>query len=705
MNWKKTAAVLAGIAVLLAIGLAVAITRIDFNRFKPDIVAAARNALGRELTLAGDIDLKIGIRPALVAENVSLENTDWGSRPLLATIRRLELEVSLLPLLKKEIEINRLVLIEPDILVETDPDGTSNLSFDPAAGKKAPPSGTSPEKSPETEAISPPMLTLHRVDIQNGQITYRDGRTGASHIAAIERFISFPAPEDDRIELMLKGTYNRQPFELTGTAGRLRSLLDPNVKWPVDLVVKAAGWTGAVLTINGDVKDLMTRKGSLRIHLAAPSLPRLGAMAEIRDLPDLGPVTVDADLELPDAATVRMTSIRAAFMESDISGAGILSTSGKRAKLTATLSSRKLDLRPFAHKAAPNAPSKAPPPSGSKRTSGRDRVFSQDPLPLDGLRQIDADIRLRLANVLMEKAAFTDLAADVRLDAGRLRIGPIRALTGGSTWTAALEIDASKPIPTISKKLQVRRLNLGEMFKTLGIKDAVAGTGDVDADLTSRGRSVAEVMGNMNGRMIFAFQNGFVKQQGLELLSFEFATGLIKQLFSLLGTPTGKKAEIRCLFGNLDVLNGIVDVSPFVLNTPKMTIFGSGDINLKTERLNLSVSTEPTQKVDVIEHGIGQMTRIFKLTGTLASPALGIDPVKSSVFLVKIFGGPALAGTTLAVETLLGGKDAKDNPCLMMTASSGGKSPSSKKAEKTEKNLKKTIKDAGKSIMNIFKNP
>ena len=40
MNWKKTAAVLAGISVLLATGLAVAITRIDFNRFKPDIVAA-----------------------------------------------------------------------------------------------------------------------------------------------------------------------------------------------------------------------------------------------------------------------------------------------------------------------------------------------------------------------------------------------------------------------------------------------------------------------------------------------------------------------------------------------------------------------------------------------------------------------------------------------------------------------------------------
>ena len=128
-------------------------------------------------------------------------------------------------------------------------------------------------------------------------------------------------------------------------------------------------------------------------------------------------------------------------------------------------------------------------------------------------------------------------------------------------------------------------------------------------------------MGNMNGRMIFAFQNGFVRQQGLDLLSFEFATDLIRQLFSLLGTPPGSKAEIRCLFGNLDVLNGIVDVSPLIGNTPKMNVFGSGDINLKSERLNLSVRTKPTQTVDVIEHGIGQMTRIFKLTGTLARPA------------------------------------------------------------------------------------
>lgn len=779
MNWRKTAAVLAAIAVLLAIGLAIAITRIDFNRFKPDIAAAARNALGRELTLAGDIDLKIGFRPALAVENVSFENADWGSRPELATIQRLEIEVSLLPLLKKEIEIHRLVLIDPDILVETDPNGTSNLSFSPAAGKKASPPGTAVDKSPQVEATppaaSPPLLTFHRVDIQNGRITYRDGRTGASHTVAVERFTSSPAPEDDQMKLMLKGAYNRQPFELTGIAGRLKSLLDPNVEWPADLVAKAAGWTvaargslrdvlrmtgvnlslgiegdtgavprigemagigkrlpdvgpvrfsgrlldaapgvfslndinlsgrpaGAVLTVKGAIHDLTARKGVLNVHLAAPSLPRLGALVEVRDLPDLGPVTVDADLEIPDAATVHTTNLRAAFLESDIGGTGTLTLSGKRPKLTAALSSKRLDLRPFASQAS----SDAPPPPAPKKRSGKDRVFSPEPLPLDRLKQIDADIHLRLANVLMEKAAFTDLEADVRLDAGRLRMAPIRASTDGSTWTVALEIDASKQIPTISKKLQVKRLNLGQMFKTLGIKDTVAGTGDVDADLTSRGRSVAEVMGNMDGRMIFAFQNGFVKQQGLDLVSFEFATGLVKQMFSLLGTPPGEKAEIRCLFGNLDVRNGIVDVSPFVMNTPKMSVFGSGDINLKNERLNLSVSTEPTQKADVINFSIGQLTQIFKLTGTLARPALGIDPVESSVFLAKAFGGATLVGTTLAVEALLGSKNAKDNPCLRMLESSDGKSPASKAAEKTGNTLKKTVEDAGKSIMNIFKKP
>lgn len=276
--------------------------------------------------------------------------------------------------------------------------------------------------------------------------------------------------------------------------------------------------------------------------------------------------------------------------------------------------------------------------------------------------------------------------------------------------TADLEIDASKEIPTFSKKLQVKQLNLAKMSEALGIRDGVAGIGNVDSNLTSQGRSVAEMMGSMNGRIIVAIQDGFVKQRYLDLVSLDFTTGVVEQIFSLSGTPPGEKAEIQCLFGNLDIQNGIVDVAPVVMITPNVTVFGSGDINLKNERLNLSVSSEPTRKTAVVKSSIGQLARIFKLTGTLANPKLSIDPVESSMLLARKFGGKTITNTTLAIETLLGSKDTKANPCLQVMESSDETpsdvdSPASKTADKPKKSLKKTIKDAGKSILDIFKKP
>ena len=420
------------------------------------------------------------------------------------------------------------------------------------------------------------------------------------------------------------------------------------------------------------------------------------ALGGIHGLPDVGPVTVNADLEIPDAATFQATSLSALFGESDLSGSATLAFSGERPKLSGSLSSRRLDLRlPATRSSAPSA----------KPTSGGGRIFSKKPLPLDRLNHIDADIRLRLAQVLTERASVTEIETDIRLESGRLRMTPIRAASGGSTLAASLEINAAEKIPALALTFRGNRLNLGKMFAQPGAGNTLSGRGDLDANLTGRGRSVAEVMGNLNGRMVFALQNGRVARQFMDRFPLYVTRGLIEQLFSLLGTAPGGKAEIRCLFANLHIRNGMVDVSPLVIHTPAMTVFSSGDINLKTEQLDLSLSTEPTREANVIQFGMGQLTKIFKLTGPLARPSLSVDPAQTALLLAKTFGGPTMAGAIMAAEALLGSRDATENPCLQMTASPQKENPASKAVRKTGEVMKRAVEDAQKSILNLFKNP
>ena len=59
---------------------------------------------------------------------VSLANPPGFSRPAMATLERLDVKLALIPLLSRQIEIDQLVLVKPDIMLETNAQGTAELA-------------------------------------------------------------------------------------------------------------------------------------------------------------------------------------------------------------------------------------------------------------------------------------------------------------------------------------------------------------------------------------------------------------------------------------------------------------------------------------------------------------------------------------------------------------------------------------------------
>src|SRR5581483_8066064 len=109
-------AAVAGVVVLAGIVLAFSF---DPNSLKPRIVAAVKQATGRDLTLQGPIRLGLSLQPTLVVQGVSLANPPGFARPQLLTLAELDLKLALLPLLSHRVEIDRLILVKPDMLLET----------------------------------------------------------------------------------------------------------------------------------------------------------------------------------------------------------------------------------------------------------------------------------------------------------------------------------------------------------------------------------------------------------------------------------------------------------------------------------------------------------------------------------------------------------------------------------------------------------
>ena len=116
MRISRRAVVVAGAALLVALGaIGIAVFTLDLNQLVGPVLARLKAATGREITVGGNVALRMGMRPRIVANDVRIANASWGKSPYFITAKRLEMQVALLPLLRRDFELIRLNMVEPVI--------------------------------------------------------------------------------------------------------------------------------------------------------------------------------------------------------------------------------------------------------------------------------------------------------------------------------------------------------------------------------------------------------------------------------------------------------------------------------------------------------------------------------------------------------------------------------------------------------------
>lgn len=289
----RTVLIAAGVVVALPIaGIAIFAATFDADAYKPRIAAAVKEATGRELALKGPIGLKLGLSPGLRVEDVAFANAPWGSRPEMARLRALEVEVSILPLLSGTLQVNRVVLVSPDILLETDADGRGNWEVAAPTRQGAPapagPAPTAPSAEPSPSAQRD--LFVGEVTVTDGTIAFRDGRTRQTTTLSLPRFAARAETRTSPLSLDLEASLNGNAFSLKGTVGPLAPLLGTRGTgpWPIDLTL---GAEGARATVKGSVAEPLTGKGfDLAVEASVPDLSRLSpflpnvSLPPVRDL-------------------------------------------------------------------------------------------------------------------------------------------------------------------------------------------------------------------------------------------------------------------------------------------------------------------------------------------------------------------------------------------------------------------------------------
>jgi len=368
------------------------------------------------------------------------------------------------------------------------------------------------------------------------------------------------------------------------------------------------------------------------------------------------------------------------------------------------ISSKKLDLRSLMKQDEEKDDKKDKLPEKKKR---KDRVFPDDPLPLDVLKRADANVKLQAGKVFFPRVALNDFAAVVMLKDGDLTVKPIKSMVGGGTLIGHFNLLSQGDTAKLSATIKINHLDLDQMLKELALTDIIEGDLDLDMDISGQGNSPAKLMAWLNGKASVILGTSRINNKYIDVLGADLAS-VVFRLFN-----PGKKDEaytkINCFVSRFDIKDGIADSTAFVFDTDLMSVAGEGTINLRTEELDFSMNPSPKKGVGVngvgkLSMNLGELAKPLKLSGTLAKPGLAIDPAKTAITLGKAVGGIMLFGPIGIAAVLASGKvEGDENPCLaaIEAGKKGIKVPKEKKPSKEKGMVEKTtegVKDAVEGI-------
>jgi len=682
-----------------------ALLNIDLNDYKQQIETATSDATGRQLSLEGDVSIAWSLIPTLTVKQARFANAKWGSAPDMVSFGEFEVQLALYPLIKREIQVTKVMLTQPQILIETNANGVGNWVFEQQS---------KPVKS-EIESESPiQSVIVNELDITQAQIRYIDGVTGENKQFAIETLSVDVANAVDPFDLLLKAVIDEIALDIEGQLGGLDALIS-NTKSRLDLEIQV---DGIDIALDGDIAVPHAGKGvSLNVdfktddaalsRLSDNELPAFGNLAltghitndaktEALDL-DLSAVVdglillvkgqitepkqgkgiaLNVDLETDSSTLSSLTenelppfgelklvgllsggdkvydlkNLKLTAGKTDLAGDVSVSLVGEKPVIDAALTSDLIDLLVLDD-------SKPSEEDEKVSTVEPDRLFSDTPLDLAGLQQLNATVSLKAKMIDTASVQLKQLTVGVDLIDGYLKITPLKVGIAGSELNGDFDLNAQQDIATLKTKMQINGFKLTQVA---ALKDTISGGNtDMFFQVDTRGQSVRQLMASMDGKAIVKVGESQIADGTLSLLGADF----IGELASMLNPFSEKQkgTQLSCAVVNFNIKEGVATTKKGIaVQTDKLNIVGNGTINLKNEKIKIRIKPEARTGLGV---NMSQLASLVRVGGTLAKPAAKVDA--AAVLATGVSGAAAVAtgGLSVLAQGVANRTTADENPC------------------------------------------
>ena len=188
---------------------------IDAGYWRGLLIRHVEAAIGRKLEITGPLSVSWGLRPTITVEGLKLANAPWAAAPTLVEVRRLELQLELLSLLRGSPEIDRLSLIEPSLELETSAGGKQNWDLADSATSSGQPASAVASSSP----------IIRQATVEKGTIRYLAGDSGAITTVRVARGTVQGEDSDGSAKVDLHGEVDDVAASLAGRLAQASAVL------------------------------------------------------------------------------------------------------------------------------------------------------------------------------------------------------------------------------------------------------------------------------------------------------------------------------------------------------------------------------------------------------------------------------------------------------------------------------------------------
>lgn len=650
-------------AVLIAI-LALVVF-VNPNQFKPLIIEQAKAQTGFDLTIDGDISWSFFPHLGFSIGKTQVLNPATGFKQAqVVKFDEAALDISVLPLLEKRLNIGNVTLNGADIFIQKLKNGRSNLDIvkQSAEDNASQPKDEIAEK-PSTETANPASespwnVSLEGITVNNAKLVMLD-QTSNSNLTLSDVNFSlsqFSFDEWSKAEFNITGKQNQQSFSAAGKTEfklsqdlsdyQLRGTdIEAQFKDPSTDIKKAQftlesfqfnSVSKMALSVNGTVSGMnidINQSASIMLdkEMTQVKVQNMTVTGKVdgKTLP-LNPIVIDMNSDVRFDLTKKYLDVtlkKLGVNELAFDGSAQVSLAPAIPKIVFDLHSPEINVDALLKQMEQPASSTKSETTAKASTSKTSKTVSTQTEPdLSATRTLDVTGKVTIDKLTASNAKMQNVQTQFKVNRGVIDLQKFAANLYNGSVSANAKIDARKEVATYTVHKEVKGVQVQPLLKDVADMDFVSGTGNISADLKGKSLIVDKAKQNLAGVVKINFADG----------SF-YGVNVAHEIRSVQAIFKGQKAEkdtvkktdFSAVTATMNLSKGVMTTNDLSAQSPLLRILGKGQANYVNETVDFLVKTS---LVGTLKGQGGKNTEELKditlpisIKGTWAEPKIRPD--------------------------------------------------------------------------------